>query len=332
MLYFYLGGFRMEEKLEDYYKEYKIIDALIKQELNNKDVIYNKLIKTKVGKLYLSLTEEQRKDFRDVYSDSDITRYYFAETNIEKYNQDKTILFLGVAGSDCFPLNKESFLNLYVKNGVDTYNALTNESTKDLDISDGIKKFIQEIIGYIYGFSDELSIDDIPLIKVIYDKLTKSKEDFPKTNSVTAVQEIILDKVKRIHAIDKNHITYKENRRNVIVDLKEKIDENETEIRNSDSGFKYLLLSLVETAKYEVSLLEGKRVTALLKEIEESSMSESDKDYFKDALVKAYYNLTNIEFRKQSKYFDNDNDICYATFETGNPEINKRLIKMRQGL
>ena len=99
----------MEEKLEDYYKEYKIIDALIKQELNNKDAIYNKLIKTKVGKLYLSLTEEQRKDFRDVYSDSDITRYYFAETNMEKYNQAKTILFLSVAGSDCFPLNKEMF-------------------------------------------------------------------------------------------------------------------------------------------------------------------------------------------------------------------------------
>lgn len=322
----------MEKKIEDYYKEYKIIDALIKQELNNKEVLYNKLINTKAGKLYLNLTEEQRKDFRDIYSDSDIIRYYFAETNIEKYNRDKTILFLDVAGSDCFPLNKESFLNLYVKDGVDTYNALTDESTKDLDISDGIKKFIQEIIGYIYGFSDELSIDDISLIKVIYDKLNNNKDkDYSTTDSATFVQEIILDKVKRIHIIDKKHITYKENRRNVIADLKEKIDENETEIRNSDSGFKYLLLSLVETAKYEVSLLEGKRVTALLKEIEESNMRESNKDYFKDALVKAYYNLTNIEFRKQSKYFDNDNDICYATFETANPEINKRLIKMRRG-
>ena len=55
----------MDEKIEDYYKEYKIIDALIKQELNNKEVLYNKLINTKAGKLYLNLTEEQRKDFRD---------------------------------------------------------------------------------------------------------------------------------------------------------------------------------------------------------------------------------------------------------------------------
>ena len=43
----------MEKKIEDYYKEYKIIDALIKQELNNKDALYNELIKTKAGKLYL---------------------------------------------------------------------------------------------------------------------------------------------------------------------------------------------------------------------------------------------------------------------------------------
>lgn len=322
----------MEKKIEDYYKEYKIIDALIKQELNNKDALYNELIKTKAGKLYLNLTEEQRKDFRDIYSDSSITRYYFAETNIEKYNRDKTILFLDVAGSDCFPLNKESFLNLYVKDGVDTYNALTDESTKDLDISDGIKKFIQEIIGYIYGFSDELSIDDIPLIKVIYDKLNNNKDkDYSTTASVTFVQDNILDKVKRIHTIDKKHITYKENRRSFIEKKKNAIINNELEIRNSDSGFKYLLLFSLEASKYEVRLLEGKRVTALLKEIEESNMSESDKDYFKDALVKAYYNLTNIEFRKQSKYFDNDNDICYATFETANAEINKRLIKMRQG-
>ncbi len=322
----------MKEKLEKYYKEYKIIDAFISQELNNKEVIYNKLIKTKAGKLYLNLNDEQRKDFRDIYSDSDITRYYNTETNIEKYTRDKTILFLDVAGSDCFPLNKGNFLNLYIRDGVDTYNALTNESTKDLDINGGIKKFIQEIIGYIYGFSDELSIDDIPLIKVIYDKLNNNKDkDYSTTVSVTFVQDVILDIVKRIHTIDKKHITYKENRRNAIADLKEKIKENETEIKNSDSGFKYILLYAIETAKYEVSLLEGNRVTTILKEIEESNLSESEKDYFKDALVEAYYNLTNIEFRKQSEYFDNDNDICYATFETANPEINKRLIKMRQG-
>lgn len=336
----------MEKKLEDYYKKWKEVDFLIKRRTDDQNEIYDKLMETNLGKFYFSLTDEQKNDFRGIYCCIDCRDYYHSD--LYKYCSDSKVIEIyheilhdtetDALCNDDFPF-KDRGLDIYIKDGVDTYNALTDESTKDLKVSAEVKLFIQNIINDLYGFNDNLTVDDIPVIKVIYDKLTKREEDFPKTNSVTAVQEIILDKVKRIHTIDKKNITYKENKRNVIADLKEKIDENETEIRNSDSGFKYLLLFLVETAKYEVSLLEGKRVTALLKEIEESNMSESDKDYFKDALIKAYYNLTNIEFRKQSKYFDkdegkyfdNDNDICYATFETANPEINKRLIKMRQG-
>ena len=177
------------------------------------------------------------------------------------------------------------------------------------------------------GFKREFEVSDIPLIKVIYDKVKKNLAN----HANYIIEDNILKQVKRIHNLDKKHSTYKENRRYFIEDLKESITSSELEIRNSNSGFKYLLLYSIETAKYEVSLLEGKRVTTILKEIDESNMSESEKDYKKDALVEAYYNLTNIEFRKQSEYFDNDNDICYATFETANPEINKRLIKMRQG-
>lgn len=319
----------MEEKLKKYYKRYKVIEGLLKHEVEKRDSLYNELMKTKAGKFYLSLTDKQKEEFRDIYSDSNITRYNFALDDIEKYDSEKTILFLEMANSNCFPLNKESLYNIYIKDGIDTYNALTNESTIYLNVSDDIKLFIQEVINKIYGFNRELSANDIPVIKVIYDKLNTNKERLPKNQLV--VQEIIIDKVKRIQAIDKKYITYKENRRNVIKDLKESIANNELEIRNSDSGFKYLLLFTIESVKYEVKLLEGNRVTTLLKEIEESNMSDADKDYFRDALVKAYYNLTNIEFRKESEYFDNDNDVCYATFETANAEINKRLIKMRQG-
>ena len=329
----------MEKKLEDYYKKWKEVDFLIKRRTDDQNEIYDKLMKTNLGKFYFSLTDEQKNDFRGIYCcidcrdyfHSDLYKYCSVSEVIEIYHETLHGTETDALCSDDFPF-KDRGLAIYIKDGVDTYNALTDESTKDLKVSDEVKLFIQNIINDLYGFNDNLTVDDIPVIKVIYDKLTKNKEDFPKTNSVTTVQEIILDKIKRMHTIDKKHIIYKENRHNVIADLKEKIKENEAEIRNSDSGFKYLLLYSIESAKYEVSLLEGKKVTAILKEIEESNMSESDKDYFKDALVNAYYNLTNIDFRKQSEYFDNDNDICYATFETANPEINKRLIKMRQGL
>ena len=319
----------MEEKLEEYYKKYKVINALIKQEMETKDILYNKLIKTKVGKLYFSLNEEQKESFRDIYSDSDILKYYYSNTNILKYKRDKMILFLAIATSDFFSLNKEDFINIYIKDDIDTYNAITSESTKDLKVSNEIKLFIQNIINDLYGFDDELTVDDIPLIKVIYDRLKNKDYDYSNKDSVIYVQNFIIDNVKRIHTLDKKHLTYKDNRRPLIKELKESILNTSLEIKNSDSSFKYLLLYLIDTAKYEVSMLEGKRVTTILKEIEESNISESDKDYFKDALVKAYYNLTNIDFRKECEYFDNDNDICYATFETANPTINSKIIKMK---
>ena len=319
----------MEEKLEEYYKKYKVINALIKQEIETKNILYNKLIKTKAGKLYFSLNEEQRKDFIDIYNNSDILKYYYSNTNILKYKRDKMILFLAIATSDFFSLNKEDFINIYIKDDIDTYNAITSESTKDLKVSNEIKLFIQNIINDLYGFDDELTVDDIPLIKVIYDRLKNKDYDYSNKDSVIYVQTFIIDNVKRIHTLDKKHLTYKDNRRPLIKELKESILNTSLEIKNSDSSFKYLLLYLIDTAKYEVSMLEGKRVTTILKEIEESNISESDKDYFKDALVKAYYNLTNIDFRKECEYFDNDNDICYATFETANPIINSKILKMK---
>lgn len=51
--------------------------------------------------------------------------------------------------------------------------ALTNKSTKDLDISNDVKIFIQEAINIVYGFAINISLDDIPLIKVIYYKINE---------------------------------------------------------------------------------------------------------------------------------------------------------------
>ena len=329
MLYFYLGGFRMEEKLEDYYKEYKEINAIIKKKTEEKDKVLNSLLKSKAGKLYFSLNDEQKKLFESIYRDVDFSRYVYLRDDIKDYKNKLDKLKMELLCHKDFPFKNEEAA-IYISDGVDFYDAITDVSTKSLD--ENAKEVIKDMFNGYSHFKNDFTMSDIPLIKVIYEKLKKNNEDYAANiANITIMEDNIKKTVTKIHKLDKSHITYKENRRNVIADLKEKIDENETEIRNSDSGFKYLLLFSLEASKYEVRLLEGKRVTALLKEIEESNMSESDKDYYKDALVKAYYNLTNIEFRKESKYFDNDRDICYATFETANPEINKRLIKMRRG-
>ena len=321
----------MDEKIEDLYKKYKEINAIINNKTEEKNKVLNSLLKSKAGKLYFSLNNEQKKLFEEIYRDVDFSRYIYLRDDIKEYEKKLDELETIFITHKDFPFKSEETA-IYIKDGVDTYNVLTDESTKDLEVSDEIKLFIQNIINDLYGFNDELTADDIPVIKVIYDKLNiEIKDDDSKDSDINGIIEyIILHKVKAIHNWDKKYLTYRDNRRPFIKKLKDSIASTELEIKNSDSGFKYLLLYSIEAAKYEVSLLDGKRVTTILKEIEESNMSESEKDYFKDALVEAYYNLTNIEFRKQSEYFDNDNDICYATFETANPEINKRLIRMRQ--
>lgn len=329
----------MEERIEDLYKKWREIDSLIKRRTEDQNEVYDKLIKTELGKFYFGLTDEQRETFRNIYIkinskdyyNSDIYKYCNFSDIIEKYREILQDTEKDALDNDDFPFkNRRSAI--YIKDGVDTYNALTDESTKDLEVSVEIKLFIQNIINDLYGFKDELTGDDIPVIKVIYDKLNiEIKDDDSKDSDINGIiEDIILHHVKAIHNWDKKYLTYRDNRRPFIKKLKESIANSELEIKNSDSGFKYLLLYSIEAAKYEVSLLDGKRVTTILKEIDESNMSESEKDYKKDALVEAYYNLTNIDFRKQTEYFNNNHDICYASFETANYEINKRLIKMRQ--
>ena len=319
----------MDEKIEDLYKKYKEISAIINNKTEEKDKVHSSLLKSKVGKLYFSLNDEQKKLFEEIYRDVDFSRYIYLRDDIKEYKEKLSGLSIDIITHKDFPFRTEETA-IYIKDGVDIYDAITDASTKDLD--ENAKEVINDIIKGYDNFKSELSTSDIPLIKVIYDKLRRNNEDYFETvTNITIMEDNIFNQVKRIHKLDKSHSVYKENRRPFIEKLKESIASTELEIKNSDSGFKYLLLYLINTAKYEVSLLEGNRVTTILKEIEESNLSESEKDYFKDALVEAYYNLTNIEFRKQSEYFDNDNDICYAAFETANSEINKRLIKMRQG-
>ena len=319
----------MDEKIEDLYKKYKEINAIINNKTEEKNKVLNSLLKSKAGKLYFSLNNEQKKLFEEIYRDVDFSRYIYLRDDIKEYEKKLDELETIIITHKDFPFKSEE-ATIYISDGVDIYDAITDASTKDLD--ENAKEVINDIIKGYDNFKSELSTSDIPLIKVIYDKLRRNNEDYFETvTNITIMEDNILKHVERIHKLDNTNSTYREYRRPFIKKLKESIASTELEIKNSNSGFKYLLLYLINTAKYEVSLLDGKRVTTILKEIEESNMSESEKDYKKDALVEAYYNLTNIEFRKQSEYFDNDNDICYASFETANAEINKRLIKMRQG-
>ena len=46
-----------------------------------------------------------------------------------------------------------------------------------------------------------------------------------------------------------------------------------------------------------------------------------------DALITAYYHLIDDDFRRNSGYYIGNNHM-FANYETGNKEINKRLLKL----
>ena len=224
-------------------------------------------------------------------------------------------MLLEVANSDVFPFKKENSVNIYIRDGVDTYNALTGESTKDLDVSDNIKKFIQDVISTSYKLEDEYTIDDIPLIKVIY-------MDFVDNDSIspTYYAEIILQKVKRVHILEKNPSKYRCLSANELKIREAALDKEINELEHSET-FSDTLESL-KIKKYELLMLEGNRVDELY-----YTLTNKDDVY---PLIKAYLNLIDINYRKNSGYFKSENDVIYAGFETSNKDINMKILEIKK--
>lgn len=312
----------MEAVIENYYKEYQELLKNIKKQNAFKIKIENTLIKTDAGKLYFSLDALQKDLFRKIYTDDTFQTHFSILDILNELETRLDLISSKISSHESFPF-KQTVPSLYITNGENTYNAITGESTESLDSLK--KQLIKEIIKNKYGFPSNLTITDIPLIQVIYNRFKKESVG----SSKKAIINDILKQVDKIHTLDQKEITYKENRYKFINELRETLLKEELEIVNSKISYqtKDLLLFDIDAAKYEILLLEGKKVTTILEDIE-SNNDKEEREYKIDALVKAYYNLTNINFRENSEYFTNDNDIWYAEFETANYRINKRLLKM----
>ncbi len=107
-------------------------------------------------------------------------------------------------------------------------------------------------------------------------------------------------------------------------ELLENLEKELEEIKKTNSRFKPLLIEQCKTAKYEILILSGEHIPTLLKE----TTDEVDKI----ALTKAYYNLSDSNFRVNSGYFDSSNRYNDANFYdcyTANPEINSKILEMK---
>ena len=142
-----------------------------------------------------------------------------------------------------------------------------------------------------------------------------------------------IDLAKRI---DSGDYTYDERRCSCLpgwkkTHLKTKLLTQQQRILNSDARNKDLLLFSIDAAFYEIELLSGVRVNEIYDRLNNMEVKNEHQrrkvEREKDALINAYHNLTNIEFRKNSGYYMG-NHYMFARYETADSEINKRILKM----
>ena len=107
----------------------------------------------------------------------------------------------------------------------------------------------------------------------------------------------------------------------LLLDIKKDIEK----INNSDSRFKDLMVEFCNMTRYEILILLGNNIIDLY-----NQAKDEDSQY---ALAKAYYNLSCEEYRKHSGYFpedDKNRDAERYVCLTANPDINKKVLKMKE--
>ena len=309
------------ETLNSYYLEYLGTESRLKEQEKRKKELLEKLKSTKEGKFYLKLSKEQKREYRDFRYNTDITRLLLIDSLIEDYKKAKKDLELEIIEASWFPFNN-SENHIFIKNGEDFYDALTGESTKDLDIDLSLKDFIKTIIRRNYKINEEYSINDLPLIKLTY-------ENFQEEGNIPflRISEFILNKVKRLHNLNKRRSVYNKNLNNEkLKKIKTSISNDIKEIKSSDCFYlnKDLALEEAYAIKFELLMLKGYSVVKLYNQLERKHQQA-----LIPSLIKAYYNLINIKYRRQSDYFINEHDVMYADFETADTNINAKILEMK---
>ena len=223
-------------------------------------------------------------------------------------------------------------------------------TTKDYPLNDEEVEFLTLCAESQGMFLKNVTKDDLPLLQVLMEKQAyeislKKPLDFDDEDYFDEVEEeyladeaqlaeLMVD-INKAHLLDKK--IYKSDEIEIrdpalfTPDDKEKylaeIDKELERINNSNSRFKDFMIEECKTARYEVLILSGEHIPTLV----EQAKDEDDKS----ALTKAYYNISNQDFRMNSGYFGTRFDMIdrYAALRydciTANPEINSRILQMR---
>ena len=230
-----------------------------------------------------------------------------------------------------------------------------NATTKDYGLTKEEVDFLTlcaEKQGLLYK---EIKKEDLPFVQLLLNKSEEIRdernkrfmEEYRNTDEELRMdldEELFYDNeyetwdiknsVKEAHLLDEkkyDDIDTFYDRFESILDEEEKqkilnsIEEELEKIKTGNSKFKDLMIEECNTAKYEVLILSGGHLPTLAEEV------KTEEDLI--ALTKAYYNLSNEQFRMNSDYFkefyENYGDAFRFYCLTANPKINNKILEMK---
>ena len=319
-----------KEEFKYYYDNYIDIRSRIEEIKNKINILLQNDKLNKTLAFYNSLNDNDKIIFDYINCNMGYVRYKLNKIALEKLQESLEKICNEFIESDAFPFAKNEF-HFFVKKDTYLVDAINGEDSSDL--SDEENAFICDSINSVYGYdSNNYNKDDIPLIKVLY---LKDKLKYERKDSPLDIDGMIYD-IDLAKRIDSGEYTYDERRCSHLpgwkkTHLKTKLLTQQQRILSSDARNKDLLLFFITSAFYEIELLSGVRVNEIydrlnnMEVINEHQRRKVERE--KDALINAYHNLTNQNFRKNSGYYM-ENHYMFARYETADPEINKRLLKM----
>lgn len=268
-------------------------------------------------------------------------RYQLNKKKVEELKKCLNRLYKDFVKSEGFPFSKDEF-HFFVKKEAYLVDAITDVDSSEFSDEENI--FLTNSIAHTLNHDpDNYKEDDISAIKVFY---LRNKDKYDKSIlNANIISNIMLSRIFDDKENNALFETLDYSKKAKINKWKKELKEQKKEILNSYSPQKQLLLFSLKTAFYELELLEGKRVTDIYNYLEKLLVTVKTKrekgeiskrvffnifsnvNYNIDALVSAYYNLTDQNRRENSTYYE-DNSFMSVNFYTVSPEINKRMLKM----
>lgn len=300
--YTYLGIDLLEliKRLESVYKE--VLDYVeINNELRNLRESKNKV-----------LSENINFDiFNNYYNERCINRHFFV-----RLDDELKCMCCGATTKD-YPLSKEEldFLTLCAESqGI----LLTEVNKEDIPLL----QVLMEKQDYYRSLRKPLNpLDDENEDYLIEDEeqWLSDQAEIPDLRRYIRKAHLLDSKIYDSENIKVSHPKYlsDELSKELLLEVEKELEK----LQKSDSRLKKLMIEECKTARYEILILSGEHIPTLL----EQTQDEDDKV----ALTKAYYNISNPEFRVNADYFSSRNSAVFYDCLTANPEINNRILKMK---